>query len=115
MEGHHSDEPKSQIVPPPIDSFFDHDEGNFLAIMNDRSSKQLLKSVVNQFASVSDFPCVGLIAEQRFVDLEMSDQVSFWREGFKAIMVKDNVLMRTPKPVLAPQDVPHSRIHVGEA
>jgi len=96
--GHYSNEPKSQTIPPPIDSFFDHDRGNFLAIMSDRSSGQFLKSVVNQFANVSDFPCVGLIAEQGFVGLEMSDHVSFWREGFKAIMVTDTVFMRTPKP-----------------
>jgi hypothetical protein len=99
-EGHYSDEPKSKIIPPPIDSFFDHDSGNFLPIVNDRSSKQFLKSVVNQFASVSDFPSVGSIAEQSFVDLEISDQVSFGREGFKAIMVTDTLLTRSPKPML---------------
>ena len=96
--GHYSDQPKSQTIPQPINSFFNHDRGNFLAIMSDRSSEQLLKSMVNQFANVSDFPCVGLIAEQEFVGLEMSDQVSFWREGFKAIMVTDTVFMRTPRP-----------------
>jgi hypothetical protein len=96
--GHYSDEPKSQMIPPPIDSFFNHDRGNFLAIMSDRSSGQFLKSVVNQFASASDFPCIGLMAEQGFVGLEMSDQVSFWKEGFKAIMVTDTVFMRIPKP-----------------
>jgi hypothetical protein len=64
--------------------------------MSDRPSGQFLKSVVNQL-QVPDFPCVGLIAEQRF-GLEMSDQVSFWREGFKAIMVTDTVFMRTPRP-----------------
>jgi len=96
--GHYSDEPKSQMIPPPMGSFFDHDRGNFLAILSDRSSGQFLKSVVNQFANVTDFPCVGLIAEQGFVGLEMSDQVSFWKEGFKAIMVTDTVFMRTPRP-----------------
>ncbi len=66
--------------------------------MSDRSSGQLLKSVVKQFANVSDFPCVGLMTEPGFVGLEMSDQVSFWREGVKAIMVTDTVFMRTPRP-----------------
>src|SRR5271157_3860340 len=96
--GHYSDEPKSQTIPPPINSLLNHDRGNFLAIMSDRSSGEFLKSVVNHFANVSNFPCVGLIAEQGFVGLEMSDQVSFWREGLKAIMVTDTVFMRTPKP-----------------
>jgi len=96
--GYYSDEPKSQMIPPPVDCFFNHDRGNFLVFMSDLSSGQFLKSVVNQFADVSDFPCVTLIGEQGFVGLEMSDQVSFWREGFKAIMVTDSVFMRTPRP-----------------
>ena len=79
--GYYSDEPKSQMIPPPVDCFFNHDRGNFLVFMSDLSSGQFLKSVVNQFADVSDFPCVTLIGEQGFVGLEMSDQVSFWREG----------------------------------
>jgi Zn-dependent M28 family amino/carboxypeptidase len=96
--GYYSDEPKSQMIPPPVDSFFNHDRGNFLVFMSDLLSGQFLKSVANQFANESDFPCVGLIADQGFVGLEMSDQVSFWQEGFKAIMVTDSVFMRTPRP-----------------
>ena len=55
------------------------------------------------------------MAEPGFVGLEMSDQISFRREGVKAIMVTDTVFMRTAPTSCSHHYVPHSRRYVGEA
>ncbi len=99
--GYYSNERGSQIVPPPVSNYFNHNIGNFVTFMGDRSSADLLKTVLFGFAEQSEFPCVGLLAETGFVGLQMSDQISFWKQGFKAIMVTDTVFMRTPKPYTA--------------
>lgn len=95
MLGAYSDRPGSQDYPPIIGWFYP-DRGNFIAFVSNLTSYFALKRSVGAFRSVSAFPSEYLAAPTLVPGVGWSDQLSFWREGYSALMVTDTAFYRYP-------------------
>lgn len=100
MVGYSSDEKGSQRVPPgiPIDI---PDTGNFLGLVGDSHSREMVDTVLAAGRTyLPDFPVIGLKlylgAERLLPDLNRSDHVPFWRQGIPAVMWTDTADFRNP-------------------
>lgn len=95
MLGAYSERPNSQSYPPLIGAFYP-DRGDFIAFVSDLSSRRLLRRAVEAFRRASDFPSESLAAPRFIPGLAWSDHLSFWREGYRALMVTDTAFYRYP-------------------
>ncbi|MBI2319851.1 MAG: M20/M25/M40 family metallo-hydrolase [Betaproteobacteria bacterium] len=104
MLGAYNDQPGSQRYPPFLGWFYP-DRGNFIAFVSNIASRHVLKRTVAAFRSVSAFPSEYLAAPGIVPGVSWSDQLSFWRAGYPAIMVTDTAFYRYPHYHTA-QDTP---------
>lgn len=97
--GFYSSKPGTQFVP----QEFSHlasahnntdQRGDFIGFFGNRSSEAFLERFTKAFQSSSEFPCIGVASSSPM--MAMSDQISFWRAGFPAIMVTDTAPLRYP-------------------
>lgn len=95
MLGAYSDAPGSQRYPLFLGWFYP-DRANFIAFVSNVESRHALKRTVAAFRSVSAFPAESLAAPAIVPGVSWSDQLSFWREGYPAIMVTDTAFNRYP-------------------
>ena len=77
------------------------DRGDFLAVLGNRNSLQLLDSLLRTARGYwPDFPVVGLKIwcglERRFHHLQRSDHAPFWQAGIPALMWTDTAEFRNP-------------------
>ncbi len=79
--------------------------GNFLAFVANLPSRKLLQQSLAAFRRSAPFPAQGLVAPEWLVGVAWSDQWSFWRQGYPAIMVTDTAPFRYPH-YHAPTDTP---------
>lgn len=93
--GYYSDRRGSQGYPP-LFRFFYPDRGNFVGFVSDFRSASMLRRLTRLFRACSDFP-LEHVATFRFVPgVAWSDHLSFWRAGFRALMVTDTAFYRYP-------------------
>lgn len=95
MLGCYSDQPDSQQYPPFMRWFYP-DCGNFVAFVSNLASRRALSETVCAFRAHSDFPCESLATFAFVPGVAWSDQLSFWREGYRAVMVTDTAFHRNP-------------------
>ncbi len=95
MLGCYSDAPGSQAYPPLL-RFFYPKAGNFIGFVSNLRSRRALREVVRAFKSATDFPCESLASPALVPGVSWSDQLSFWREGYRAVMVTDTAFYRYP-------------------
>jgi Zn-dependent M28 family amino/carboxypeptidase len=95
MLGCYSDAPGSQAYPPLL-RFFYPSAGNFIGFVSNLRSQRALREVVRAFRSASDFPAESLASPALVPGVSWSDQLSFWREGYRAVMVTDTAFYRYP-------------------
>ncbi len=93
MLGCYSDSAGSQDYPPPL-GFFYPDAGNFIAFISNLRSRRALAGLVRAFRAGSDFPAEKLASPAFVPGVSWSDQLSFWREGYPAVMVTDTAFYR---------------------
>ncbi len=93
MLGAYSDQRHSQRYPPIIGWFYP-DRANFIAFVSNLSSRRELKRAVRAFRRVSDFPAEYLAAPSFVPGVSWSDHLSFWRQGYPALMVTDTAFYR---------------------
>ena len=93
--GYFSDEPGSQDIPTLLRPFYPS-TGNFIAFVSNFSSRNFLKKVVGEFRAHTDFPSRGGALPEWIPGVGFSDQWSFWRHGFPAVMVTDTAFARYP-------------------
>ena len=91
--GSYSDAPGSQSYPPLL-SFFYPAAGDFIAFVSNLRSRRLLRRVVRAFRSDTRFPSEGAALPSWVPGVGWSDQWSFWREGYPAVMVTDTAFHR---------------------
>ncbi|WP_208597688.1 M28 family peptidase [Desulfogranum mediterraneum] len=91
--GYYSDEPGSQHYPFPF-SFFYPDRADFIGFVGNIRSGQLVRRAVKAFRRHTRYPSEGLAAPSFIRGVGWSDQLSFWREGYPAIMVTDTAFYR---------------------
>lgn len=92
--GYFSDKSFSQRYPPLIGFFFPN-KGNFISVVGNFKSRNLVSKVVKYFKSTTDFP-VKSIALDISPAISFSDHWSFWKEGYPAVMVTDTAFLRNP-------------------
>jgi Peptidase family M28 len=79
--------------------------GNFIAFVSNLRSRRALLDLVRAFKVESDFPAEKLASPAIVPGVSWSDQLSFWREGYRAVMVTDTAFYRY-RHYHAPTDTP---------
>jgi Zn-dependent M28 family amino/carboxypeptidase len=95
MLGCYDDAPGSQAYPPLLKWFYPG-RGNFIAFVSNLASRRAVREVVGAFRAHSDFPAEHLAAPAWVPGVSWSDQLSFWRAGYRAVMVTDTAFYRNP-------------------
>ncbi len=86
----------SQQFPFPLLRFFYPTRGNFVAFVGNFASRGLLRRSLSAFRKTGAFPAEGLVAPEGLAGVDWSDQWSFWRSGYPAIMITDTAPFRYP-------------------
>lgn len=93
--GYYTGAPGSQQYPPLFGLCYP-DRGNFVAFVSDLRSRRALRRLVRAFRARSDFPAQWLASPAIIPGLGWSDHASFWRQGYRALMVTDTAFYRYP-------------------
>jgi len=102
--GCYSDKPGSQKYPPLFELFYP-DRGNFLGIVADFRSRKAMRLLAKAFRAHSDFPLQTVSTFRAIPGVSWSDHQSFWRQGYRAVMVTDTAPYRY-RHYHAPTDTP---------
>jgi Zn-dependent M28 family amino/carboxypeptidase len=93
--GYYSDEKGSQRYPAPLDLLFP-DTGNFVGFVSNLASARVLRAAVRAFRERTPFPVHSAPAPESIPGVGWSDQWSFWRAGYPAVMITDTAPYRYP-------------------
>ena len=93
--GYYSERPGSQHYPP-LFRFLYPDKGNFIAFVSNLRSRRMLRRFTAAFRQHSQFPAEQLATFSWIPGVEWSDHLSFWRCGYRALMVTDTAFYRYP-------------------
>jgi Zn-dependent M28 family amino/carboxypeptidase len=93
--GYYSDEARSQRYPFPFGRMFP-DRGNFLAMVSNIRSAGALRTAAKAFRSATSLPLIASPAPAAIPGVAWSDHWSFWRHGYRALMLTDTALYRYP-------------------
>jgi Zn-dependent M28 family amino/carboxypeptidase len=94
--GYYSDSPGSQSFPNPLLRLICPDTGNFLLFLANLKSKSLLRRALKSFRAAGMIPSQGIALPEFVSGVRFSDQDSFWRFGYPALMVTDTANYRYP-------------------
>jgi len=94
--GYFSDAPHSQTYPSPGLGIFYPKVGNFIGFVSNVHSRALLRRVIALFRKHAKIPSEGAALPAFVPGVGWSDQWSFWRQGYPAIMVTDTAPFRYP-------------------
>ena len=94
--GYFSDTPGSQSYPSPGLGIFYPKVGNFIGFVSNVHSRALLRRAVGLFRKHAKIPSEGASLPAFIPGVSWSDQWSFWRQGYPAIMVTDTAPFRYP-------------------
>ena len=93
--GYYSDAGGSQQYPAMLGVFYPT-TANFIAFASNLSSRALLKQCVDVFRRHGTIASEGAALPEDVPGIGWSDQWSFWRFGYDAMMVTDTALFRNP-------------------
>ena len=86
-------EPGSQHYPPLFRHFYP-DRGNFIALVANLRSWRAMRRLAAAFRQVSNYPLEHLATSSLVPGVSWSDHLSFWRRGYRAVMVTDTAFYR---------------------
>lgn len=92
--GYFSDAPNSQQYPAPGLGIFYPTTGNFIGFVGNLGSRALLRRSLSVFRAQEKLPSQGASLPSFIPGVGWSDQWSFWKQGYSAIMVTDTALFR---------------------
>jgi Zn-dependent M28 family amino/carboxypeptidase len=98
MVGYTTDEQGAQKYPPFLRVFYPS-TGDFIALVGNWRSRQLLKRVARAFCMVPDLPVETLTVPfdgWMLPATRLSDHAPFWDHGYPALMVTDTAFFRNP-------------------
>jgi Zn-dependent M28 family amino/carboxypeptidase len=105
MIGYFSEAPNSQGFPLPLFRLFYPSRGNFILIV-DRLFSNRARELKKAMRAASDLPVYSINAPALIPGVDFSDHLSFWNEGYPAVMVTDTSFYRNPHY--------HSRLDTAE-
>jgi hypothetical protein len=91
--GYYSDSVGSQRYPPILGWFYPN-RGNFVGVVGNVASRKLVRRVIRDFREFAAFPSAGSAAPMQIPGISWSDQWSFWKEGYEAVMITDTAPFR---------------------
>ncbi|RDH85993.1 MAG: aminopeptidase [endosymbiont of Galathealinum brachiosum] len=91
--GSFSSKAKSQRYPVLFNLFYP-DTGNFIAFISNPASRHLMYQSLEIFREEAKFPTEGLVAPEYIPGVDWSDHMSFWNEGYAAVMISDTAIYR---------------------
>ena len=94
--GYFSDAPNSQRYPAPGLGIFYSTTGNFIGFVGNVRSRSLLRGALSTFRAQEKLPSEGAALPAFIPGVSWSDQWSFWKHGYPAIMVTDTAPFRYP-------------------
>jgi Zn-dependent M28 family amino/carboxypeptidase len=94
--GYFSDAPNSQKYPSPGLGLFYPRIGNFIGFVSNVGSRALLRRLITLFRKHAKIPSEGAALPAFIPGVSWSDQWSFWKYGYPAIMVTDTAPFRYP-------------------
>lgn len=106
MVGYYRDERRSQHFPFPLMSFLFPDQGNFAAVAGNFASRRLVGKLAHALAARGKIP-VEQVALPLIPGIGLSDNWSFWQQGYPAVMITDTAFFRNPH-YHRPSDLPHT-------
>jgi Zn-dependent M28 family amino/carboxypeptidase len=95
MLGYYRDEPRTQYYPPLFRWFYPN-RGNFIGFVSNLRSRRELARVYRAFRDNCDFPSQRAAVPSWIPGIGWSDHLSFWRQGYPALMVTDTAFYRYP-------------------
>jgi hypothetical protein len=93
--GWYSDSAGSQRYPFPL-NFFYPATGDFIGFVANPRSRGLLRRVIGAFRRHAFFPSEGAVGLESIAGVSWSDQWSYWKYGWPAVMVTDTAPYRYP-------------------
>ncbi len=72
------------------------DRGNFVALVGNISSRGVVAKFRRTWRDASSFPLETLTLPAPFSGVALSGQLSFWDQGFRAVMLSDTSFFRNP-------------------
>jgi Zn-dependent M28 family amino/carboxypeptidase len=99
MVGYYSTAVNSQQMPPGIPRFFRWAfprRGNFLASVGNLSSWRLAWRFRRGFNRAIRFPLYSIVLPESIHAIRLSDNSSFWDQGYPALMLTDTSFLRNP-------------------
>jgi hypothetical protein len=112
MIGYFSDEPNSQGFPLPLFRLFYPSRGNFILVV-DRLFSNSARELKQAMSAASDLPVYSINAPAIIPGVDFSDHLSFWNEGYPAVMVTDTAFYRNPayhSPLDTPDRLDYARM-----
>jgi Zn-dependent M28 family amino/carboxypeptidase len=99
MVGYFSDKPGSQQIPPTIPRLMRPlfpRRGNFLAAVGNLPSWKLAWQFRRGFKRGTRLPLFSIVLPERIHEIRLSDNSSFWDQGYPALMLTDTSFLRNP-------------------
>jgi hypothetical protein len=94
MIGYFSDEPGSQVFPSAMLQLVYPDTGNYIAVIGSMSESRQARFFKQIMRGATDLPVESMCAPRNFPGLDFSDHLSYWSNGYKALMITDTAFMR---------------------
>lgn len=96
MVGYYDDREGSQAFPLPGMGAMFSNRGNFIGVVGNLPSRELVASVANALKRASPLPVESLAAPAFVPGISFSDHGSFWKTGYRAVMITDTAFYRNP-------------------
>ncbi len=93
--GFYSREPRSQRYPPFL-RFFYPGRGDFIGFVSNLRSRGILRRFAEAFRRHAAFPAVHAAVPAVVPGVSWSDHLSFWQQGYRALMITDTAFYRNP-------------------
>lgn len=85
----------TQQYPLPL-NFLYPNQGNFIGLMSDIDSRELLRNTLRSFRAQAKFPSEGIALPSAIQGDRSSDSWAFWQEGYQALTITDPGYFRDP-------------------
>jgi len=94
MIGYFSDARDSQHFPSSVLSLFYPTEGNFISVVGKIGAGMLVRKIKKAMAEATSLPVYSINAPRQIPGVDFSDHLSYWREGYPAVMITDTAFYR---------------------
>src|SRR5215813_6886735 len=94
MIGYFSDARDSQHFPISAFSLFYPTEGNFISVVGKIDDGMLVRKIKKSMTGATTLPVYSINAPRLIRGVDLSDHLSYWQEGYPAVMITDTAFYR---------------------